>query len=67
MLLGLIAAAFALIGTTMPLMLHAQAAWNRAYYEQFRAAAAYIERPLTTETRTVPEYHPNRDTVPVAG
>jgi hypothetical protein len=44
LLLGLVAAAFALIGTTMPLMLPAQAAKDRAYYEQFRAAAAYIDR-----------------------
>ncbi|WP_374296245.1 hypothetical protein [Sphingomonas sp.] len=44
LLLGIVAAAFALIGTTMPLMLPAQAAKDRAYYQQFRVAAAYIDR-----------------------
>lgn len=42
LILGLIAVGAALLGMTMPLMLPAQAAKDRAYYEQFRSAAAYI-------------------------
>jgi hypothetical protein len=44
LLLSLIAAVFVLVGTTMPFMLSAQAAKDRAYYQQFKAAAAYIDR-----------------------
>ena len=44
LLLGLIAMFFAFIGTTMPLRLPAQAANDRAYYEQFKDAAASIEK-----------------------
>lgn len=44
LLLGLVAVGFALIGTAMPFRLPAQAADDRAYYNQFRAAAAYIDR-----------------------
>lgn len=44
LLLGLTAAVFAFIGTTMPLMLSAQAAEDRVYYQQFRAAAAYLNK-----------------------
>lgn len=47
LVLGLIAAVFALVGTTMPFTLHAQAAKDRVYYEQFRAGAAYIDRNRT--------------------
>lgn len=43
MLLVLIAIGFALIGSTMPLMLPAQAADDRAYYRQFETAAAYVD------------------------
>jgi len=42
-LLGLIAVLFALVGTAMPLMLPAQAARDRVYYQQFKAAAAVID------------------------
>ena len=44
LLLTLIAVGFALIGTTMPFMLSAQAATDRVYYEQFKTAAAYVSR-----------------------
>ncbi len=43
-LLGLIALLFAVIGTSMPLMLPAQAATDRIYYAQFKTAAAYLDR-----------------------
>ena len=41
-LLGFIAVFFAIIGAAVPLMLPSQAAKDRAYYQQFRTAAAYI-------------------------
>jgi hypothetical protein len=44
LLLGLIAIAFVLIGTTMPFMLPSQATKDRAYYQQFKAAAAHMDR-----------------------
>jgi hypothetical protein len=44
LLLGLFAVFFALVGGTMPLMLPSQAAKDRVYYQQFKAAAAYIEK-----------------------
>lgn len=44
LLLGLAAVFFAFVGGTMPLMLPSQAAKDRAYYQQFKAAAAYIEK-----------------------
>jgi hypothetical protein len=44
LLLSLLAVAFGLIGTTMPFMLPSQAAKDRAYYQQFRAAAAHIDK-----------------------
>lgn len=44
LLLGLVAAGFALVGIAMPFHLPAQAADDRAYYEQFKTAAAYIDR-----------------------
>lgn len=44
LLFSLIAAFFALIGMTMPLMIPAQAAQDRMYYRQFTTAAAYIKR-----------------------
>lgn len=44
LLFGFVAVAFALFGTTMPLMLSAQAAKDRAYFQQFRVASAYIVR-----------------------
>ncbi|RYE95359.1 MAG: hypothetical protein EOO77_43000 [Oxalobacteraceae bacterium] len=44
LLLGVITAVFMLIGTTTPFMLRAQAAQDRAYYQQFRDASAYVER-----------------------
>ena len=43
-LLGLVAVFFAFVGGTMPLMLPSQAAIDRAYYQKFKAAAAYIEK-----------------------
>jgi hypothetical protein len=43
LLLGLVAVFFALIGGTMPLLLPSQAAEDRAYYQQFKVAAAYID------------------------
>lgn len=44
LLLGLVAVFFAFVGGTMPFMLHSQAAKDRAYYQQFKAAAAYIDK-----------------------
>lgn len=44
LLLGLIAVFFAFVGGTMPLMLPSQAAKDRAYYQQFKAAAAYVAK-----------------------
>lgn len=44
LLLGVIAVGAALVGTVMPFALSAQAAQDRAYYEQFRIAAAYVDR-----------------------
>ena len=44
LLFGLVAVAFALVVTTTLLMLPAQAAKDRAYYEQFRIASAFIDR-----------------------
>ena len=44
LLLGLVALFFAFVGVAMPVMLPSQAATDRAYYQQFRAAAAYIEK-----------------------
>ena len=44
LLLGLIAAGAALIGTTMPLALPAQAAKDRVYYDQFKVAASYVAK-----------------------
>jgi hypothetical protein len=43
LLLGLVAVFFGLVGGTMPLMLPSQAAKDRAYYQQFKTAAAYID------------------------
>jgi hypothetical protein len=42
-LLILLAALSAFVGLTMPLMLRSQAAEDRAYYQQFRQAAAYVD------------------------
>lgn len=44
LMLGLIALFFAFVGVGMPLMLPSQAAKDRAYYQQFKAAAAYIDK-----------------------
>ena len=44
LLLGLVAAVFAIVGSTMPFMLPAQAAKDRVYYEQFQRAAAHVRR-----------------------
>jgi hypothetical protein len=44
LLLGLVAVFFALVGGTMPLMLPSEAAKDRAYYQDFKAAAAYIDK-----------------------
>lgn len=41
LMLSLIAVGAALVGTTMLLLLPAQAATDRAYYEQFKSAATY--------------------------
>lgn len=46
-LLVLIAMFFGLIGTTMIFTLPSQAAKDRVYYEQFRTAAAYINKTGT--------------------
>ncbi|WP_158298636.1 hypothetical protein [Sphingomonas psychrotolerans] len=43
LLLGLVAVFFAFVGGTIPLMLPSQAAKDRAYYQQFKTAAAYID------------------------
>ncbi|WP_310497697.1 hypothetical protein, partial [Sandarakinorhabdus sp.] len=50
-LLSLIAVVFAVVGTTMPLTLHAQAATDRVYYEQFQVAASYIDKNGKIPTR----------------
>lgn len=51
LLLGAVAIFFAMIGAMMPFQLPSQAEKNRAYYQEFRAAAAVIDRqgylPLT--------------------
>ena len=44
LLLSLVALFFALVGGTMPLMLPSQAAKDRAYYQQFKAAADHINK-----------------------
>lgn len=44
LLLALVAVFFAFLGGTMPLMLPSQAAKDRAYYQQFKTAAAYIDK-----------------------
>ena len=44
LLLSLVAVIFAIVGGTMPLMLSSQAAKDRAYYQQFKTAAAYIDK-----------------------
>jgi hypothetical protein len=44
LLLSLIAIFFAFLGGTMPLMLPSQAAKDRAYYQNFKTAAAYIDK-----------------------
>jgi len=44
LLLGLTAAVFVVIGTTMLLMLPTQAAKDRVYYQQFSVAAAYLSK-----------------------
>lgn len=44
LLLGLIAVFFAFVGGTMPFILPSQAARDRAYYQQFKVAAAYIDK-----------------------
>jgi hypothetical protein len=44
LLLCLVAVLFAVVGTSMPLHLSAQAADDRAYYNQFKFAAAYTVR-----------------------
>jgi hypothetical protein len=44
LLLGLIAVLFAFIGTAIPLTLPAQAARDRVYYEQFKAAGDVINK-----------------------
>jgi len=44
LVLGLVAVFFAFLGGTMPLMLPSQAAKDRAYYQQFKTAAAYIDK-----------------------
>lgn len=44
LLLTLVAVVFAFLGGTMPLMLPLQAAKDRTYYYQFKAAAAYIDK-----------------------
>jgi hypothetical protein len=43
-LLSLIAAFFALVGGVIPLMLPSQAVKDRAYFQQFKAAAANIDK-----------------------
>ena len=43
LLLWLVAFFFAFVGATIPLMLPSQAADDRAYYQQFRQAAAYVD------------------------
>ena len=43
-LLCLVAFFFAFVGGTIPLTLPRQAAEDRAYYQQFRQAAAYVDR-----------------------
>ena len=75
LLLSLIAMGFALIGTAMPFHLPAQAAEDRTYYEQFRTAAAYIDRggklPAAEELRrldsvtTGPSIGPSLTTTPL--
>ena len=44
LILSLVAVFFALVGGTMPFMLPSQAAKDRAYYQHFKAAAAYIDK-----------------------
>lgn len=44
LLLGVVAVVFALVGGTIPLMLPSQAAKDRAFYQEFKAAAVYIEK-----------------------
>ena len=75
LLLALVAVGFALIGTAMPFHLPAQAADDRTYYDQFKTAAAYIDRsgklPAGEELRSLesattgPSIWPSLTTTPL--
>jgi hypothetical protein len=55
----LVAAFFALVGATMPMMLPEQAAKDRVYFEQFQQAASHLKRtghiPSEAELRRLAE------------
>jgi hypothetical protein len=61
LLLALVAVFFAFVGGTMPLMLPSQAATDRAYYRQFKTAAAYIDKHGKLPTNEMGGWQNTRD------